>query len=54
MEQLGAAKYPHYSNYTCLNHAYQDFATMFLSVINFVAPIRALTIPITTFLLFCF
>ena len=54
MEQLRAKKYPHYSNYGCVNHAYQDFATKFLSVTDFVAPIRALKIVITTFLLFCF
>ena len=42
VEQLRAVKFPDYSNYTCVNDAYQDFVTKFLSVIDFVAPIRTL------------
>ena len=43
-EQLRTIKFLDYSNYTCVNNAYKDFVTKFLSVINFVAPIRTLRI----------
>ena len=41
-EQLRVIKLPDYSNYNSVKGAYQDFATNFLSVIDFVAPIRTL------------
>ena len=44
MEQLRAIKFPDYSNYECVNDAYQDFVTKFLSVTDFVAPIRTLRV----------
>ena len=40
VEQLRAIKFLDYSNYTCVNDAYQDFVTKFLCVVDFVAPIR--------------
>ena len=42
VEQLRVIKLPDYSNYNSVKGAYQDFATNFLSVIDFVAPIRTL------------
>ena len=44
MEQLRSIKFPDYSNYTCVNDAYQDFATNFLLVIDFLALIRGLRV----------
>ena len=41
-EQLRAIRFTDYSNYTCVNDAYQDFVKKFLYVIDFVAPIRTL------------
>ena len=38
----------HYSNYTFVNDAYQDFVTKFLSVIDFVAPIKILRVKSNT------
>ena len=40
LEQLRPIKFPHYSNYTCVNNAYQEFVRKFLSVINFVPPLE--------------
>ena len=48
VEQLRARKFPDYSNYTCVNNAYLDFVTKFLSVINFVAPIKTLRVESNT------
>ena len=48
VEKLRAIKFPDYSNYTCVNDAYQDFITKFLSVINFVASIRTLRVKSNT------
>ena len=42
LEQLRSIKFPDYSNFTCVNDAYQDFVTKSLSVIDFIAPIRTL------------
>ena len=44
VEELISVKYPDYSNHTCVNDAYQDFATKSLSVVNFVVPIRTLRV----------
>ena len=44
VEQLRSIKFPDYSNYTCVNNAYPDFVTTFLSAIDFVAPIKTLRI----------
>ena len=41
VEQLRLIKFPDYSNDTCVNDAYHDFVTQFLSVTNFVAPIKS-------------
>ena len=48
MEQLRSIKFPDYSNYTCVNDAYQDFVTNFLSVIDFLALVRALRVKSNT------
>ena len=48
MEHLGAIEFPDYSNYTCVNDAYQDFVTKFLSVIDFVTPTRTLRVKSNT------
>ena len=48
VEQLKAIQFSDYSNYTCVNDAYQDFLTKFLSVIDFVAPIRTLRVKFNT------
>ena len=44
VEQLRLIKFPDYSNYTCVNNAYPDFVTTFLSAIDFAAPIKTLRI----------
>ena len=48
VEQLRATKLTDYSNYTCVNDAYQDILTKFLYVIDFVAPIRTLRVKPNT------
>ena len=49
VEELRLIKFPDYSNYTCVNDAYQDSVpTFFLSIIDFVAPIRTLRIKSNT------
>ena len=48
VEQLWATKFPDYSIYTCVNNAYQDFVTKFLSVTSFVAPIRTFIVKSNT------
>ena len=45
-------KFPDYSNYNCVNNAYQDFVAQFLSVIDFVAPTRTLRVKSNTKLWF--
>ena len=56
LEQLRPIKFPHYSNYTCVNNAYQEFVRKFLSVINFVPPVRTLRasfgLILTSYMLF--
>ena len=47
MEQLRTIKFPGYSNYICVNDAYQDFVTKFLSVIDFVVLIGTLIVKYT-------
>ena len=42
MEKLESVKFSDYSNYTCVNDAYQDFGLKFLFVIDFVAQVRTL------------
>ena len=42
MEKLETVKFSDYSNYTCVNDAYQDFGVKFLFVIDFVAQVRTL------------
>ena len=46
--QLRALKSPDYSNFNCVNDAYQGFLTKPLAVIDFVAPIRTLRIKSNT------
>ena len=48
MEQKRTIKFPDYSNYTCVNDAYHDLGTKVLFVIDFVAPIRTLTVKSNT------
>ena len=42
MDKLRSIKFPDYPNHTCVNHAYQDFITKFLSAVDSVSPIRTL------------
>ena len=42
MEKLESVKFSGYSNYTCVNDAYQDFGVKFLFVMDFVAQVRTL------------
>ena len=46
MEQLKPIKFP--ECYACVNDAYKNFVTKFLSVINFVTPITALGVKCNT------
>ena len=48
VEQLRAIRFLDYSNYTCVYDTYQDFVTKFLSVIDFVAPIRTFKVKSNT------
>ena len=48
VKQLRLIKFPDYSSYTFVNDVYQDFVTKFLSVIDFVAPIRTLRVKSNT------
>ena len=48
LDKLRSIKFPDYSNYTCVNHAYQDFITKFLSAVDSVSPIRALRVKSNT------
>ena len=48
VEQKRKLKFPDYSNYTCVNGAYQDLITKFISVIDFVAPIKTLRVKFNT------
>ena len=48
VEQLRVIKFPDYSTNNCANDAYQEFATKFWSVIDFVAPIRTLRVKYNT------
>ena len=42
VEQLGSIKFPDYSNFTCVSDAHHDFIAKFLSIVDFVAPIKIL------------
>ena len=48
VDKLRSIKFPDYSNHTCVNHAYQDFVTKFLSAVDFVLPIRTLRVKSNT------
>ena len=48
VDKLISIKFPDYSNHTCVNHAYQDFITKFLSAVDSVSPIRALRVKSNT------
>lgn len=39
-----STKFLDYSNYACVNDAFQDFVTKFLSIVNFVALIKIVKI----------
>ena len=47
-DKLKSIKFTDYSNHTCVNDAYQDFVTRFLSAIDSVSPIRTLTVKSNT------
>ena len=42
MKQLRSIKFIDYSNHNCVNEAYHELVQRFLSVINFLTPIRAI------------
>ena len=44
VEQLRSVKFPDYSDYICVNDAYQDCITKLLFVVHFVAPIKTLRV----------
>ena len=48
VDKLRSIKFPDYSSHTCVNHAYQDFITKFLSAVDSVSPIRALRVQPNT------
>ena len=48
MEKLRSIKFPGYSNYACVNDAYQDFVTKFLFVIDFFATVKTLRVKSST------
>ena len=48
VDKLRSIKFPDYSNHTCMNHAYQDFNTKFLSAVDSVSPIRTLRVKSNT------
>ena len=48
VDKLRSIKFPDYSNHTCVNHAYQDFVTKFLSAVDSVLPIRTLRVKSNT------
>ena len=52
LEQWRSIRFPDYSNYNCVNNAYQDFVAQFLSVIDFVTPVRTLRVKSNTKLWF--
>ena len=43
VEQLILINFSNHSNYTCVNDAYKEFVTRFLTVINFVALFETVT-----------
>ena len=48
VDKLRSMKFPDDSNHTCVNHAYQDFITKFLSAVDSVSPIRTLRVKSNT------
>ena len=44
MDKLRSIKFPAYSNHTCVNDAYQDFVTKFLSTADSFSPITTLRV----------
>ena len=48
VDKLRSIKCPDYSNHTCVNHAYQDFITKFLSAVDSVSPVRILRVKSNT------
>ena len=48
VDKLRSIKFPDYSNHSCVNHAYQDFVTKFLSAVGSVSPTRTLRVKFNT------
>ena len=48
MDKLRSIKFFDYSNHTCVNNAYQDFVTKFLSAVDSISPIRTLRVKSNT------
>ena len=44
VDKLRSIKFSEYSNYTCVNNAYQDFVTKFLPGVDSLSPIRSLRV----------
>ena len=47
-QKLNAADFPDTSNYTCVNAAYNDFISIFLSVIDSIAPLKSVRVKSNT------
>ena len=48
VDKLRSITFSDYSNYTCVNHAYQSFVTKFLSAFDSVSQIRTLRLKSNT------
>ena len=48
VDKLRSIKFPDYSKNSCVNDAYQDFATRFLFVIDSVSPVETLRVKSNT------
>ena len=48
VDKLRSIKFPDYSNHTCVNHAYQDCITKFVSAVDSVSPVRILRVKSNT------
>ena len=48
VDKLRSIKFPEYSNHTCVNDAYQDFVTKFLSAVDSLSPVRTLRLKSNT------
>ena len=40
LEKLGDVEFPDYSNFDCVNEAYNNFITKLMNVIDKIAPIK--------------